>query len=51
MVEDTGESAYQEQYVIHPPKIDVLWYSYGVKSTCNQIGLDIGGKRIKFESQ
>ena len=51
MVEDTGESANQEQYVIHPTKSEVLLYSNGVKSTCDQLGFDMGGKRIKFESQ
>ena len=50
-VEDTGESANQEQYVIHPTKSGVLLYSNGVRSTCDQLGFDMGGKRIKFESQ
>ena len=34
MVEDMGESANQEQYVIHLTKSGVLLYSNGVKSTC-----------------
>ena len=29
----------------------MLLTSNGVKSICNQIGFDMGGKRIKFESQ
>ena len=29
----------------------MLLYSNGVKSICNQIGFDMDGKRIKFESQ
>ena len=37
MVEDTGESANQEQYVIHPTKSGVLLYSHGVKSTCDLV--------------
>ena len=41
MVEDAGESADQEQYVIYPTKIGVLLYSNGVKSTCNQIGFEM----------
>ena len=50
MVEDTGESANQEQYVIHPTKSGVLLYSNGDESTCNQLDFDMGGIRIKFES-
>ena len=51
IVEDTRESANQEQYVIHPTKSGVLLYSHGVKSTYDQLGFDMGGKRIKFDSQ
>ena len=29
----------------------MLLYSNGVKSTWDQLGFDMGGKRIKFESQ
>ena len=29
----------------------MLLYSNGAKSICNQIGFDMDGKRIKFESQ
>ena len=47
MVEDTGESVNQEQYVIHPTKSGVLLYSNGIKSTCNQLGFDMGGKKLR----
>ena len=46
LVEDMRESANQEQSVIHPIKSGVLLYSNGAKSTCNQHGLDMCGKRI-----
>ena len=47
MVEDTGESAHQEQYVIHPTKSGVLLYSNGVESTFNQLGFDMDGWKKK----
>ena len=45
MVVDPGESAYQEQYAIHPTKNGVLLCNNGVRTTSNYMGFNMGEKQ------